>query len=210
MERLLIHRWQNLCEGFSLPEPVGNETFQRLKTHYDEKHRAYHNLHHIQDLFKKMDRDRELLQQPLRVALAIWFHDIIYKPYKSNNEVASAELFQKWMTPHLSDNSLVDQVSAYIVSTAKHIPELDHKDLTWFLDADLSILGAHQTRYLQYTKEIRKEYSLYPSFMYNRGRKAILKSMLARKNLFYTDLFQDRYEARARENIRMEIKMLGD
>jgi predicted metal-dependent HD superfamily phosphohydrolase len=39
------------------------------------------------------------------------------------------------------------------------------------LDADLSILGKDLDTYLAYTKMIRKEYSIYPDFLYKPGRK---------------------------------------
>ena len=43
---------------------------------------------HISRLLKEYDGDDQIM------LLAIWFHDIIYDPKKSDNEIKSAEIFE--------------------------------------------------------------------------------------------------------------------
>ncbi len=47
-------------------------------------------------------------------------------------------------------------------------------DINYLLDADLSVLGKDRETYLVYTQMIRKEYSIYPDFLYKPGRKKFL------------------------------------
>jgi predicted metal-dependent HD superfamily phosphohydrolase len=79
-----------------------------------------------------------------------------------------------------------------------------------FLDLDLSILGASEDDYDDYTKLIREEYSCYSAEEYRNGRIKVLKGFLNRERLYFTDYFHKKYEVRARENIEREIKSLED
>lgn len=76
------------------------------------------------------------------------------------------------------------------------------------MDADLSILGKSSQVYLEYTKQIRKEYSIYPHFLYKPGRKKALEHFLALESIFKTEYFKKKYEIRARENIEFELSIL--
>ena len=78
----------------------------------------------------------------------------------------------------------------------------------FLLDADLAILGKDWETYENYIKQIRKEYSIYPDFLYNLGRKKILIHFLEFEEIFKTEHFKAKYEKIARENIQKEISML--
>ena len=56
--------------------------------------------------------------------------------------------------------------------------------------------------------QIRKEYSIYPDFLYNPGRKKALEHFLEHKFIFQTEEFRTQYETKARENIKREIELL--
>lgn len=79
-----------------------------------------------------------------------------------------------------------------------------------FLDLDLSILGASEDDYDGYAKQIGEEYSCYSVEGYRNGRIKVMKGLLNRKRLYFTDYFHMKYEVRARENIEREIKSLED
>jgi len=80
--------------------------------------------------------------------------------------------------------------------------------LTPILDADLAILGKDWKDYENYIHQIRKEYSIYPDFLYNPGRKKVLIHFLEFDEIFKTNHFKEKYENIARENIQREISML--
>lgn len=79
-----------------------------------------------------------------------------------------------------------------------------------FLDLDLSILGASEDDYNDYTKQIREEYSCYSMEEYRNGRIKVMKGLLSRERLYFTDYFSKKYVVRACENIEREIKSLED
>ena len=82
-------------------------------------------------------------------------------------------------------------------------------DNLFFLDMDLSILGADRGTYVQYTEQIKKEYTTYyDKNNYKKGRFVAMKKFLDRERIFYTDCFYDRYEQIARENITFEISKI--
>lgn len=81
-------------------------------------------------------------------------------------------------------------------------------DVNIFTDADMSILGKPPEMYRLYASAVRKEYSIYPDFVYNPGRVKVLKSFLAKDNLYHSNHFFTLYESRARENIKAEIEEL--
>jgi predicted metal-dependent HD superfamily phosphohydrolase len=96
-----------------------------------------------------------------------------------------------------------------IVSTQKHELILkQNQDNAHLLDLDLSILGTDWETYQKYIHNIRKEYKIYPDFMYKPGRKKVLKHFLDRETLYFTDDFRNKHEVKARENLKREIKLL--
>ncbi|MCB0461277.1 MAG: hypothetical protein KDC81_01110 [Flavobacteriaceae bacterium] len=141
--------------------------------------------------------------------LAIWYHDIIYKPSKKNNEEKSS-LFAKNRLNSLNfDEKRAKIVQNFIVSTKKHqliLSETD--DNAYFLDFDLSILGTDWETYKNYYQNIRKEYKIYPDFLYNPNRKKILNHFLERETLYFTEVYQVKYELQARANLKKEITLL--
>ena len=68
-------RWMELGKALEIPEDIANEWWTIIETYYSEKHRHYHTLAHIEDMFEKFDAVKHKLSQPEAVALAIFFHE---------------------------------------------------------------------------------------------------------------------------------------
>lgn len=144
------------------------------------------------------------------IDFSIWFHDIIYKSTKKNNEEKSAEVAQKILQKFSLEDKRVEKVYNLIVSTQKHqIIDATNLDNAYLLDFDLSILGQSWSVYESYIKDIRKEYRIYPNFLYKPGRKKVLEAFLERKTLYFTEKYQELYEPKARENLKREIQLLN-
>jgi len=94
-----------------------------------------------------------------------------------------------------------------IIATEKHNHSLD-LDTNYFTDADLSILGRNYDQYNKYCQNIRNEYSIYPNFLYNRGRKKVIKHFLLMNRIFKTEEFYNKFEEQAKFNLNQELKML--
>ncbi len=82
-------RWNDLWQALGA-EPQNPILFDQLRSRYAEPHRVYHTLDHIQDCLKQFDAARSLAERKAEVEVAIWFHDAIYDPRKSDNEERSA------------------------------------------------------------------------------------------------------------------------
>jgi predicted metal-dependent HD superfamily phosphohydrolase len=175
---------------------------------YSEKHRAYHNLSHIKALlapiFKMEFEDRDEA-----VELAIWFHDAIYDPKSSTNEVESARLAVEKLSELNYPKAKIERVEKMILATEKHDASGLDEDGKMFLDLDLGILGADVELYKKYSKAIRAEYSFVPEDLYREKRREILERFLQRKSIYYTVEMRESHEKAARANIANEIKELS-
>jgi predicted metal-dependent HD superfamily phosphohydrolase len=76
------------------------------------------------------------------------------------------------------------------------------------LDCDLSILGASDRDYEDYTHAIRLEYSFVEETVYRQKRSQILQNFLKRASIFQTPLFFQKFEIQARKNIQLELSTI--
>ncbi len=167
---------------------------------------SYHNLSHIYTFLKIAYLLEDQIHQPTPFFWAIWYHDAIYHPKRKDNEKQSAERALKKLDPYLNTEDL-NQTNSLILSTAKHVPlKPEDEDHRLFLDMDLSILASNKDTYRLYADAIAKEYSHVPRFLYRYGRKKVLKNFLRRPQIFYTPIFREWGESKARENIQHEIR----
>lgn len=197
----------------SLPWPRAADAGDRrailaeLAAAYGAPNRRYHDLSHVLALLNLSAAYGHALENRAVVDLAIFFHDAVYDVGRRDNEDASAALARDRLTRLGFGASLVDEVARTIEATA-HMAKTagaPEGDLAWFLDFDLSILGADRTSYAAYAEAIRQEYAIYPGDAYFRGRRAALESFLARPSIFTTPELRIRWEAAARDNIIWEI-----
>ena len=141
------------------------------------------------------------------LTLAIAYHDIIYKTRKSDNEEKSAEYADNILAGILSKEKR-ELLSQFIIATKAHSRH-ENEDINYFTDADLSILGASPNEYILYAKQIRREYKLYPLFIYKPGRAKVLTHFLNMNRIFKTDFFFRQYEKKAKINLQLELDSLS-
>jgi predicted metal-dependent HD superfamily phosphohydrolase len=213
MNEYLRQRWFELLAALKIDQTTAETLWEEIVQHYAEGRRVYHNLGHLYDLFKKMDRHQEDVTDIKAVELAIWYHDIVYDPMSKDNEEKSAILCAKRLKTLGLDISFKEKVYKLIRSTKTHTieswdNESDKKDNEFLLDLDLSILGSKGDKYVKYTSQIRREYNIVPAFLYFSGRKKVLKNFLEKERLFKTNSFYEKYEKTARANIWKELETL--
>ena len=185
-----------------------NTMFDELIHLYNSPKRHYHDITHVISLLKRWEEHRTELNDDEVVYLAIWFHDAILDTWKSDNEDKSAELTATFLKKTSFPPSRIEKVVDYILATKTHESNADN-DLNYFLDFDLSILGSEETIYDIYTKQINDEYSFYPDFLYNRGRRKVLNSFLEKEFIYKTAIFRAKLEEQARINIKAELEKLN-
>jgi predicted metal-dependent HD superfamily phosphohydrolase len=162
------------------------------------KNRRYHNLYHIQDCLKLLDKHPVPDGDPVMVELALWFHDAINDPLGRDNEKDSAKLARHYLNG-LSPTR-IEQVEALILATA-HDSMLKDLNQKWIVDIDLAVLGKSRQDYQRYEEAIRAEYHMIPERLFRNGRRDILKAFLLRPSIYSTEVFKDFYEVQARENL---------
>ena len=187
--------------------------WQDIVMRYGEPQRAYHTLNHIEQLLVQFENIKHHLSEPHIIALALYYHDVIYDPTCSDNELKSAEFATDALSPYLSTEQC-QQIYALIMMTANHqidvlIDSEKYNDAAYLLDMDLSILGAPWPTYKQYAKAIRQEYKHVADDSYRDGRTAVLKGLLAHPKLYLTDHYYNSLETQARDNIKRELTLLA-
>lgn len=200
----LRERWMH----FFGASPVATRWWAEIETRYSESQRHYHTLAHLDALFAHFDEHRDALRDPQAVAAAIFFHDLIYQPEKSDNEERSALLAAQALAELGFEAARRAAVEHWIRATQKHTPEPGDTDLDYLLDFDLGILAAPAELYRAYAQNIRREFKLYPDLLYQSGRRAVLHGFLEKPAIYRTPVLQKRWENAARANIQREISEL--
>ena len=204
-------RWQDLMARLGIDANPARPVMAELRALYGEAGRHYHTLDHIAALLLLLDAHEHDVTDRDAVELAIFFHDAIYDPARSENEAASAALAGKWLTTLKLPVGLVAKVERYILATRHNaggwLP--DDADLALLLDLDLSILAAERPVYAGYAKAIGREYAMFPDDVYRPGRKKVLSAFLARPQIYCTPALRALWEATARDNLAWEVSELS-
>ncbi|WP_236025431.1 HD domain-containing protein [Flavobacterium geliluteum] len=176
-----------------------------LEKAYTKKSRHYHNLTHLEDMIVSFETYRDQIQNPNEIMFAIFYHDYIYKSSKKDNEIKSAE----FALSILPENARLDKQLVFdtICATQLH-QHHEIEDINWLIDFDLKILARDWNEYQMYFEQIRKEYRIYPDFLYKPGRAKALQHFLENEFIFQTEEFRKLYEEKARKNIEKEISLL--
>src|SRR5438105_4503102 len=145
-ERLELMRfeWGKLLDHYGVAPADAPPAFGVLVAAYSAPERHYHNLEHLDEMFRVPDRLAPNVADPAAVQLAIWFHDAVYDPRAKDNESRSADLAHTLLGPIGVPRSELDRVARLVLATA-HLsggqPAGD-RETAILLDADLAILGS--------------------------------------------------------------------
>jgi predicted metal-dependent HD superfamily phosphohydrolase len=178
---------------------------EELVAAYAAPGRHYHNLTHIEDCLAALAHvdglstvEREILQE------AIWWHDVVYDPTRTDNEELSARLAEQHVQAELRR-----EVGRLIRLTKTHDVEAHDRLGAILISIDLSILGAEPARYDAYSAAIRQEFIHVSDLDYRAGRGGVLRRFAARPVIFPDAGFAAMYDRRARENLARELTSLS-
>lgn len=205
---ILEQTFKNLCFHYSDDQKLIEKLWTEVSKNYAEKSRHYHNLLHIKNLFEEIGQVKQHIKKFEIISFSIFYHDVIYNATSKSNEEKSADYAVKRLTDLDLNTSDSEVICSQILATKSHKKSND-TDTNYLLDADLSILGKNSEIYNQYIQQIRKEYSIYPDFVYKPGRKKVLQHFLNLENIYKTEFFREKYEATARKNMMDELKNLN-
>lgn len=208
MQKQLKTHWEQALGCLASTNSSCLSFFEDLIKRYSEQNRYYHNIEHIATIIDLIISNKHKLKSAEVLILAAFYHDAVYNVRRTDNEAKSAKLALKQLSQLGITGNTLQRVNSLIINTKNHFADnIDNHDfdLCFFLDCDLFTLGAEREKYIRYIQNIRKEYKMYPDFMYKKGRLKILEIFLSHDKIFKTKLFSDQYEIIARDNISYEI-----
>lgn len=175
---------------------------------YKEPHRVFHNVNHLNIgfyLLQRLQRDGYDINE---VHFAAWcFHDSVYVIGANDNELRSADLFERFNKEHdfgFSDSE-VQTVRTIIIDTIKHFPTIEESKIV--LDIDMLILGSNYNSFVKYREDIANEYaSKFTKEEIKQGTIQFLNNLLKQQEpIFKTEVFS-KYEGQVKENINLYKK----
>ncbi len=202
---MIKDRFLELINTYSEDLSYNQKCWDQIEKQYTHKSRYYHCLKHIEDMLELFDIVEKEVEQKDALLFAIFYHDLIYKVTSKKNEYKSALTFKKYIKP--TSFTEIDRTFNLILATQMHQLSED-RDTNILLDLDLNVLGKSQAEYQNYTQGVRREYSIYPDFLYKKGRVQVLNRFLETYSIYKTVYFQNRFEKQARRNLKNELDLL--
>jgi len=202
----LKNLWKDLTERLEVDPSKSENWFEMISMQYLRSYRHHHNMVHLHNLIKLLEESP--FERSDKLLLALIFHDLIFYPSHKgfeddrSDEMKSKELYSVFVI----DTNLPEEffvVGDYILAATNHKPISETQEEKVFLDLNLSVLASED--YESYTSKVRKEYSVFSDEEYYQKRVLVLKQLLERESIFYTQYFIDKYEERARFNIQREV-----
>jgi predicted metal-dependent HD superfamily phosphohydrolase len=198
-----LHLIKQHCSNHELANNLWLEIF----TKYSESKRHYHTVEHIEAMIAILKEVKDKIEDWDTLLFAVFYHDIVYRASNNSNEEDSAKLSMQRLSEIKYPAPKIAKCAQMIIATKNH-ESSDDNDTNYLIDADLSILGKSPETYQTYTEQIREEYSIYPDFMYNSGRKKALLHFLKMDSIYKTESFIAKYEKQARINLQNELEIL--
>src|SRR6187402_3440133 len=90
--RLIQDRWMQLISHFNTDVVLAEKLLREIEAGYSESSRHYHTLAHLQALLIFSEQYQDQLKYKSVIDFAIYYHDIVYKASRSDNEEQSAQI----------------------------------------------------------------------------------------------------------------------
>lgn len=173
----------------------------------------YHTPLHVLDIFYfALTNGIEL--EPWE-QLAIFYHDVIYRPESKNNENNSIQFMLSILSGTGVKQDVLTKAAFGIQATAMHTETYVGKEVEKLLDLDVHSFGYPFERYIENSNNIRSEYvnddekfNGITNQKFVSGRIDFLKKFVGKGFVFRTDFFKTNFEDQAKSNIQKEVDML--
>lgn len=185
--------WQ-ACAGANTAQ-----VWEKLHQHYQEPHRYYHNLGHLEHCLAQLDVAKDHVAELKATEMALWFHDIIYHYGARDNEILSAAFFRN-VAESTMPAQFIDRVCEFIIAT-QHTGAAQDAGIAFVVDIDLSGFGLPWEDYLVDSDALRNEADNVGDAQYYQGKLRFLGELQQWSSLFQSPFFRNRLEATAQSNI---------
>lgn len=205
---MITDTFLKLVKKYSNNDELANNLWLEIFTKYSDAKRHYHTIDHLKAMISNLKEVEENIEDWDTTLFAVFYHDIIYKASSSTNEADSAKLAMERLSDIAYPANKIAKCANMILATKEHLISEDN-DTNYLIDADLAILGKSEEEYQKYKDQIREEYTIYPDFMYNAGRKKTMQKFLKNDSIYKTDFFSNKYNQQAKNNIEKELLELA-
>ncbi|WP_034261741.1 HD domain-containing protein [Altibacter lentus] len=202
---MLKASFYNMMSAYTSNRKYIDHCWQEIELKYSHRSRYYHTLAHLEMMLSELKNVLSQVHHQDTLRFAIYYHDIIYKPGRSDNEAKSALRFEERISK--TSFKFIKECKAQIEATKEHKRSTD-KDTNILMDLDLLILGQTPEVYESYCNNIRREFSAFPNFLYRKGRKEFLERFLALDTIYKVNYFKEKFEEQARKNLQRELENL--
>ena len=160
----LLNRWGIRCD-----EKI-------ILSMWNESHRAYHSLNHLNDMIDQINENKLQYSQREyeKLIIATLFHDIVYDPMRSDNEEKSAQFFMNCCED--KSNPDVLEINQIILDTITHESNTPLSEV--FCHFDMNIVERDFNQLLKWEKGIFEEFQAYGPDIYKQGRLTFLESLM--------------------------------
>lgn len=144
---------------------------------WNESHRSYHNLNHLNDLISQINENKSKFSEKEyeKLMLAAIFHDVVYDPASQTNEEDSANFLIECAVD--KTNADILDVNQMILDTKTHNSTTKLSES--FNNYDMNIVERDFDQLLEWEKGIQFEYlKHYKLEEYKNGRVKFLESLL--------------------------------
>ena len=157
----LLNKWKIKCD------------INILLSMWNEKHRFFHTLDHLNDIIDQINKDKSKyknIEYEILIISAL-FHDCIYDPMKNDNEEKSADFFEKCCS---EKNENTKEIKNIILNTKYHKSDSFLSDC--FNKYDMNIVERDFNELLKWEEGIHNEYKSYNE--YKEKRLLFLESLI--------------------------------
>lgn len=161
----LLNKWNIKCD------------INTVLAMWNESHRAYHTLNHLNDLISQINENKSNFSEKEyeKLMLAAIFHDCVYDPMKSDNEEKSADFLMECAVDKSNPDIL--EVKQMILDTKTHKATTNLSES--FNNYDMNIVERDFDQLLEWENGISFEYiPYYGKDNYKIGRLKFLESFL--------------------------------
>ena len=199
--------------GGTAPDAAVREQVAALRGRWSAPERGYHDTEHLAEVLDRLDELAGPVPAPADLVLAAWFHDAVYEGRQGRDERDSAELARSVLAGLGVPAAAAGRVAELVLVTADHVPADGDDDAAMLCDADLAVLASAAERYDRYVAGVVHEYRHLPGPLFRRGRRQVLRRLLARAAdpshadgpLYRTAVARERWAAAAVANLEREL-----
>lgn len=188
---------------------------EALLQRWGDPARNFHGPRHLITVLSHLDELAPSTHDPEVLLVAAWYHGAVLNRAMEAKLTGAPDTTGEcidFATQHLASLGVPAEVIARVEELlrllVKHRAPLDDLDAQVLMDADLANLAATPQEYKKYRTELRGEYQGIDELSYLKGRRAVVRGLLARTNIFESPRAHQLWEALARENLEAELTKL--